>query len=87
MSRIKRLVNCLVLIAGFVLMASPLLAESRPNPMHPAFQLLDAQGKVLRPGGTEPDQVQTCGQCHDTAFIAGHNLPAHQQVGLSCLPF
>ena len=60
-------------------------AASRPNPMHPAFQLLDGQGKIIRQGGQEPDQIQTCGQCHDTAFIAGHNLPAHQRIQVSCL--
>ncbi len=57
----------------------------RPNPMHPAFKLLDAQGEMIRQGGKEPDQVRTCGQCHSTAFIAGHNLPAHQQRKVTCL--
>ena len=33
----------------------------------------------------EPDQQKTCGQCHDTAFIAGHTIPAHQQKNISCL--
>ena len=85
MRRTSRLVHYLILTVVLVLGASPLMAESRPNPMHPAFQLLDAQGKMIRPGGQEPDQVQTCGQCHSSPFIAGHNLPAHQQQGVSCL--
>ena len=85
MSRVSRIVKGLIIIVCLVLGASPLLAESRPNPMHPAFQLLDAQGKMIREGGKEPDQSQTCGQCHSTAFIAGHNLPAHQQIQVSCL--
>ena len=85
MSRNRLRVSCLILTLGFVLGASALNAESRPNPIHPAFQVLDAQGKMIRDGSKEPDQNQTCGQCHSTAFIAGHNLPAHQQVGcLSC---
>ena len=85
MSRTSRLVNYLILTVVLVLGASPLLAESRPNPMHPAFQLLDTQGKMIRQKGQEPDQIRTCGQCHDTAFIAGHNLPAHQQSQVTCL--
>src|SRR5512146_2467778 len=85
MSRTSRRAYYLILAVVLVLGASPLMAEPRPNPMHPAFQLLDARGKMIRQGGVEPDQIQTCGQCHDTAFIAGHNLPAHQQSQLSCL--
>jgi formate dehydrogenase gamma subunit len=56
-----------------------------PNPLHPTFQLLDPQGKIIRQAGIEPDQEKTCGQCHDTSFITGHKLPAHQQKNISCL--
>jgi thiosulfate reductase cytochrome b subunit len=85
MSRKRPRVSGLMLVMFFVLGASSLNAESRPNPMHPTFHLLDAHGKMIREGGKDPDQAQTCGQCHSTAFIAGHNLPAHQQVAcLSC---
>lgn len=85
MSRKRPRVIGLILTLFLVLGATSLNAESRPNPMHPTFHLLDAQGKMIREGGKELDQKQTCGQCHSTAFIAGHNLPAHQQVGcLSC---
>ncbi len=85
MSQKSRIMYWLILAAFLILWMSPLSAESRPNLMHPAFQGLDAQGRMIRPGGQEPDQVQTCGQCHATAFIAGHNLPAHQQNKVSCL--
>ncbi len=84
MSRISPTVTYLVmtlcLVAGAVLRA-----EARPNPMHPPFQLLDAQGKAILPGGQEPDQHRTCGQCHATAFIQGHTLPGHQQSQATCL--
>ena len=86
MSRKRPRVIGLILTVFLVLGAPSLNAESRPNPMHPAFHLLDAQGKMIRQGGKEPDQNQTCGQCHSTAFIAGHNLPAHQPSRLSFLP-
>ncbi|MGA2403150.1 MAG: cytochrome b/b6 domain-containing protein [Syntrophobacteraceae bacterium] len=57
----------------------------RPNPMHPAFNLLDAKGETIRQGGKEPDQIRTCGQCHSTAFITEHNVPAHQHSKATCL--
>lgn len=61
------------------------LAAPPPNPLHPSFQLLDPQGNIIRQAGMEPDQEKTCGQCHDTAFIVGHTIPAHQQRNISCL--
>ena len=85
MSWTSRLVNFLVLAAFLVLGASTPSPASLPNPMHPAFQLLDAQGNPMRQGGKEPDQNKTCGQCHATAFIVGHSMPAHQQGKVTCL--
>ena len=56
-----------------------------PNPMHPAFKLLDAQGETILHAEKEPDQVRTCGQCHSTAFISEHGLPVHQHSKATCL--
>jgi len=61
------------------------LAVPPPNPLHPTFQMLDAKGKIIKQAGVEPDQEKTCGQCHDTAFIAGHAIKAHQQKNIGCL--
>ena len=85
MLQMIRAVFCLIFTAFLVLGVATLSQAAKPNPMHPSFQLLDAQGNIIRQAGLEPDQNKTCGQCHDTAFIAGHNLAAHQQKGLSCL--
>jgi len=86
MMQISRIVSSLILTMMLVLGSSTLSpAAPPPNPMHPSFQLLDAQGKIIRQAGMEPDQNKTCGQCHDTAFIAGHTIPAHQEKNISCL--
>ena len=86
MMQISRTVPCLILTLILVLGVATLSpATPPPNPMHPSFKLLDAQGKIIRQAGMEPDQQKTCGQCHDTNFIAGHTLPAHQQKNISCL--
>jgi thiosulfate reductase cytochrome b subunit/mono/diheme cytochrome c family protein len=86
MIQISRTVPCLILTLILVLGAATLSpAAPPPNPMHPSFQLVDAQGKIIRQAGMEPDDQKTCGQCHDTTFIAGHSIPAHQQKNLSCL--
>jgi thiosulfate reductase cytochrome b subunit len=76
---------CLILLVFLVLGVPTLSLAAKPNPMHPSFHLLDAQGRIIRQAGLEPDENKTCGQCHDTAFIAGHTLEAHQQKNLSCL--
>jgi thiosulfate reductase cytochrome b subunit len=83
---ISRILTWLVLTFIPVLGAATLsLAAPPPNPLHPTFQLLDPQGKIIRQAGIEPDQKKTCGQCHETAFITGHAIPAHQQKNISCL--
>jgi thiosulfate reductase cytochrome b subunit/mono/diheme cytochrome c family protein len=76
---------CLILLTVLVLGVPKLSLAAKPNPMHPTFHLLDAQGNVIRQAGMEPDENKTCGQCHDTAFIAGHTIPAHQRQNITCL--
>jgi len=86
MMQISRPVSCLIVTLVLVLgVATFSPAAPPPNPLHPSFQLLDAQGKIIRQAGMEPDEQKTCGQCHDTTFIAGHTIPAHQQKNISCL--
>jgi thiosulfate reductase cytochrome b subunit/mono/diheme cytochrome c family protein len=86
MIQISRTRSCLILTMILVLGAATISpATPPPNPLHPTFQLLDPRGKIIRQAGMEPDQEKTCGQCHDTAFITGHTIPAHQQKNISCL--
>ncbi len=49
------------------------------SPLHPVFALLDAAGKNVFDANEPVSTLQTCGTCHDTAFIAQHSL--HADVG------
>lgn len=50
------------------------------SPLHPTFPLLDANGENVLESGQPVSTMQTCGTCHDTAFIAEHSF--HADVGL-----
>jgi thiosulfate reductase cytochrome b subunit len=47
---------------------------------HPVFPLLDAAGENVLDTGQPVSTMETCGACHDTAFIAEHN--GHARAGL-----
>lgn len=51
------------------------------SPLHPTFPLLDADGQNVLESGQPVSTMQTCGACHDTAFIAEHSF--HADVGLA----
>ena len=65
------------------------LAQPEPAPapfgqastLHPTFALLDANGENVLDTGNPVSTMQTCGQCHDTAFIQSHAF--HSDLGLS----
>ena len=59
------------------------MPAAQPTPLHPTFALLDAAGANVLASGAPVSAMQTCGQCHDTAYIAEHN--AHSDVGLAAL--
>ena len=60
-------------------------AELRPaeqaSLLHPAFPLLDAAGANVLSSGQPLSTRQTCGACHDTAFITAHSF--HADLGYS----
>ncbi|MCB0194214.1 MAG: cytochrome b/b6 domain-containing protein [Anaerolineae bacterium] len=64
-----------------LMMAGLALADG-PS-LHPTFPLLDADGNSVLESGEPISTMQTCGGCHDTAFIAEHSF--HADVGLSQL--
>jgi thiosulfate reductase cytochrome b subunit len=67
-------------IRGVLAKAEPAPAKEI-SPLHPTFALLDASGiNVLESGGAI-STMKTCGQCHDTDFIAKHAF--HSDLGLS----
>ncbi|RME05372.1 MAG: hypothetical protein D6803_09060 [Anaerolineae bacterium] len=56
--------------------------QSQPGSrLHPAFALLDINGQNVLQSGAPLSTMQTCGQCHDTDFIASHSF--HTDLGLS----
>ncbi len=44
------------------------------SPLHPVYPLLDANGENVTITGQPISTVQTCGTCHDTAYITTHTL-------------
>ena len=55
-----------------------------PAPMHPDFPLLDASGENVLHSGRPVSTEETCGACHDTAFISSHT--SHAGVGADPFP-
>jgi thiosulfate reductase cytochrome b subunit len=57
--------------------------ESAPpqiSPIHPTYALLDENGENVLDSGKAVSTLQTCGACHDTAFIEQHSY--HSDLGL-----
>ena len=52
-----------------------------PSPLHPTFSLLDVDGVSVVESGKPLSTMQTCGACHDTAYIEQHSF--HADLGLS----
>jgi thiosulfate reductase cytochrome b subunit len=62
---------------------SPAKVETQPSPFHPDFPLLDSNGQQVLKTGQPISTMQTCGACHDTAFIEEHSL--HASAGMDDL--
>ena len=56
---------------------------SQASPLHPSFALLDESGENVLESGKPLSTMQTCGACHDTAFIETHAF--HADLGLSAM--
>lgn len=71
-----------------LLSAGSLHAQSTPTlqpapSLHPTFPLLDADGEHVLVSGRPVSTMQTCGTCHDAAYIARHSF--HGNLGLDAL--
>ena len=55
--------------------------DARP-PMHPRIKLLDKDGRSVLDSKGPVSTLRTCGNCHDTQFIAGHSY--HSAAGADC---
>lgn len=51
------------------------------TPLHPDFALLDITGANVLDSGAAVSTMRSCGQCHDTSFIAAHAF--HADLGLA----
>ncbi|MBI2332812.1 MAG: cytochrome b/b6 domain-containing protein, partial [Chloroflexi bacterium] len=64
-----------------VLAAPEPVPASQASVLHPDFALLDANGVNVLESNGAVSTIQTCGQCHDTEFIASHAF--HSDLGLN----
>jgi hypothetical protein len=80
---VKRHATWVFLCGCLLFSGHPLLAlrasNQVPPSMHPAVKLLDAQGESVLRSGRAVSTMRTCGNCHDTEFIAAHCY--HASVG------
>jgi len=68
-------------VVGRALAGAPAQPATQVSPLHPTFKLLDADGNPVQESGKPLSTMQTCGQCHDTQFIASHSF--HTDLGSS----
>ncbi len=70
-----------ITVAGSALPGKAAAGLAQTSPLHPTFALLDESGENVLESGGAVSTMNTCGQCHDTDFIAGHSF--HADVGLN----
>lgn len=63
-----------------LLLAAAVGAQAATPSMHPGFHMLDEGGRDVLATGGAVSTMATCGQCHDTEYIAGHSF--HATLGL-----
>lgn len=57
--------------------------QEAASPLHPVFAFLDEDGMNVLESGRPVSTMQTCGQCHDAAYIEQHSF--HADLGLTDL--
>ena len=80
----------LLVIVGAILFTKQIVSarssetkDLQTSPLHPTFPLLDDDGENVLESGKPVSTMITCGDCHDTDFIAEHSY--HVSVGLNDL--
>jgi thiosulfate reductase cytochrome b subunit len=71
----------LALLASVSVLNAAQAASPALQTMHPAIALQDAEGVNVLKSGQAVSTMKTCGQCHDTTYIADHAF--HADLGLS----
>ena len=61
--------------------AAPSASSTPKKTLHPDFALLDTSGVNVLKSGNAVSTMRSCGQCHDTGFIASHAF--HVDLGLA----
>lgn len=74
----------LAILLGSLLAAQAFATEPAPNPLHPLFAPLDADGVPVLHSKATPDSTKTCGACHDVAAIAAHQTHAKGPWHVDC---
>jgi thiosulfate reductase cytochrome b subunit len=72
------------LAAAAVLAVLPAAAQQPPNPIHPTFVPLGADGRPAR----KADDVSadaTCGACHDAKFVGAHTAHGEGAARATCI--
>ena len=75
--KIKWITVSLILIGLLMVSSSAFAALST---LHPVFEFLDVGGENVLLTNNAVSAMETCGQCHDTAFIANNSF--HATAGL-----
>ncbi|MDX9723078.1 MAG: hypothetical protein RBU37_20170 [Myxococcota bacterium] len=68
------IVQLLLVLAALLLLSTP--AWSQSVSFHPDIDLLDKEGQNVLDSGRPVSTVRSCGECHDTEFIARHSFHA-----------
>jgi thiosulfate reductase cytochrome b subunit len=70
----------LALGVSYAFAGQPAAPAEQASPLHPTFALLDRSGQNVLESGQPVGTMQTCGQCHDAAYIESHSF--HADLGL-----
>lgn len=84
MSFSPRTVISLAALALAVAVALPAAAQQAPNPIHPTFVPLAADGKPAR-RAEDVSADRTCGACHDAAFVTSHSGHGRGDARATCI--
>jgi thiosulfate reductase cytochrome b subunit len=74
-------ISSAAVIARLVSARSNSKTGEQASQFHPTFALLDAGERNVLESGEPVSTMKTCGQCHDTEFIASHSF--HADLGAS----
>lgn len=60
-------------------------SQNNANPIHPAFPVLDTQGRLVIESKKPFSSEKSCGACHDVNFITSHSSHPQKSVKVDCV--